>query len=147
MDTQKNAAVADLVVRDDNGFMARYVVDALAEHLDLVARMTERKARIFVLEPPNIHTEGIDVDAEIERAISAVDIGTTERPVFIVQIELHYLKHRIFRGERIPLRVHVERGLFLGIIGIGEGGAMFFDPTFASAGSTAAVERLRVFVG
>jgi hypothetical protein len=134
---------ADLVVTIGGTFMESYVIEALAREPALVARMAERGARIFVFEPA--HDEALEVDARLDHAIASIDTGGTQLPIYIAVIGLYRLSGR-YGNDRRPLRVQPTRGAFLGVIGLGEGGAIFLDAEM-QAGTAAGLARLRVLVG
>lgn len=139
------AAAAALVRTSGHAFMARYVIEALDSDPALVTRMAERGARIFVIEPDRIHDETVEVDDAIARAFTELDVGDTQLPIYIVQIEAWRVKDR-WGDNGQPITVRPARGLFLGLIGLGEGGAIFLSPDLRPSNSVQALAQLREYV-
>lgn len=137
---------ADLVRSSGHAFMTKYVVDALASDQLLVERMAERRARIFVVEPHRIHDETIPVDDAIARAFDELDVGDTQLPIYIVQLDAYRVKDR-WGDNAQSIEVRPARGMFLGVIGLGEGGAMFLTPRLQPSTSTQALAMLRAYLG
>jgi len=137
---------AELVIGTEHAFMASYVVDALATDAMLVGRMAERGARIFVVQVEDIE-EDTEIDVQVQRALDAVDVGSIQLPIFIAQLHLYRLRGRYFGEGRRPLAVRVTSGTFLGVIAIGEGGALFMNRDLERESSPDAVARLRTLVG
>jgi len=141
------AGSGESVVVEVSGILGRQIRDTLDRHPALVERLRARGGAIVVVETRIRHEPG-DLDALIERELHAASphAAHVAWPIFVAELYLSDLVERRTRVEdwdRVdPFRIHLPRGVFGGVLAIGEGGLAYARPDGRITGTPGALEEL-----